>query len=486
MLFHSFSFLLLFLPVVIVGHGVLRNTTEWPWPQAWLLGASVAFYTRAPSANLPLLAGSILFNWFLARVMMAQHEPRKRKWVLVVGLTCNIIVLFLFKYVHLFLESIAALHGPRLTFPAWGFPLGVSFFTLTQIMYLVDAYPRAPTSPAARRIFRGILTPNSLFDHATFVMAFPYVVSGPLTRVRRIVPQLRTYTMAEGRDVMLCRGLFLFSMGLAKKVMLGDSFGVIADAGFASVSDFSMLEAWIFCAASLFHLYFDFSGYSDMALGSAWMLGIDIPQNFNAPLRATSIADFWQRWHISLSSFITEYLYSPLLSAMGTPSLARSAAATIIAMSIAALWHGPAWTFVAWGLSHGVALAGQQMWSRTSYKMPDWLGWLITFTFLVTTIAFLRATSLGQALHMMSRLVPHRQNLTGFAALHGLLPASPTAFFRSTGVGVVLALFFKTAMQFAREYPLSRRTALATAVLLVTSFFFMNSAPARQFAYFAF
>jgi alginate O-acetyltransferase complex protein AlgI len=485
MLFHSFAYLLVFLPVVVVVYGVLRAKASAPWPQAWLLLASLFFYTRAPNANLPLLAGSILCNWALARFMMAQEDLPRRKRVLFVGLTANIIVLFLFKYVHLFLETVATLRGPQLTFPAWGFPLGVSFFTLTQIMYLVDAFPRAPASPAGRKIFRGLLEPNSLFDHATFVMAFPYVVSGPLSRVRQVVPQLRTYTMTEPRSIMLCRGLFLFSMGLAKKVILGDSFGVIADTGFAAVSDYSMLEAWTFCAASLFHLYFDFSGYSDMALGSAWMLGIDIPQNFNAPLRATSIADFWQRWHISLSSFITEYLYAPLLRAMGTPSLATSATATILAMSIAALWHGPAWTFVAWGLSHGTALAVQQAWKRSAHVLPDWLGWLTTFTFLIVTIVFLRATSLGQAFHMMSRLLPH-ENISGFAALHGILPASPTALFRSTGVGLVVAFFFKTAMQYAKDYPLSRSTAAATAALLAASLFFMNSAPSRAFAYFAF
>ncbi len=485
MLFHSFAYLLIFLPVVVGVHSFLRARSPWPCPQAWLLLASLFFYTRSGAANLPLLLGSILFNWAIARLMMAQADDSKRKLCLWAGLTVNITILFLFKYIHLLLETIFFFHGPRLFFPNWGFPLGVSFFTLMQIMYLVDAYPRAPSSPAARKIFRGLTTANSLFDHATFVAFFPYVVSGPLARVRHVVPQLRDYTMREPPSVMVCRGLLLFSMGLAKKVVIGDSFGTIADAGFAEIHNYSMVEAWIFSLAALFHLYFDFSGYSDMALGSAWMLGIDIPQNFNAPLRSRSISEFWKRWHISLSNFITDYLYKPLSRSMGKPTLAKSAVATVVAMTIAALWHGPEWTFVAWGFSHGLALATHQVWTRRKLVMPDWLGWLVTFIFLSSTIVFLRASSLPSALYMLSRLLPSR-DILGHSALSGLLPASPTALFRSVGLGVVLAFFFGTSMEYATACRLSLRTALAGALLIVVSLFFMNSAPARQFVYFAF
>jgi D-alanyl-lipoteichoic acid acyltransferase DltB (MBOAT superfamily) len=485
MLFHSFAYLLIFLPVVAGVYSVLRARTPWPWPQAWLLQASLFFYTRAANSNLPLLAGSILFNWAIARQMMAQSDNRRRKLYLWTGLTVNIIVLFLFKYVHLFLETVAYFHGPRLSFPHWGFPLGVSFFTLTQTMYLVDAYPRAPSSPAARKIFRGLTEANSLFEHAVFVAFFPYMVSGPLARVRLVVPQLRAYTLREPPSAMACRGLLLFSMGLVKKVVFGDAFGIIADAGFASVSNYSMVEAWGFCLAALFHLYFDFSGYSDMAVGAAWMLGIDIPQNFNAPLRARSIAEFWQRWHISLSNFITEYLYTPLVRSMGKTTMAASATATILAMAIAALWHGPAWTFVAWGLSHGVALAGHQFCRRRKLEMPDWLGWLVTFTFLSSTIVFLRSSSLAAAMHMLSRLLPHG-NILGYSALREWVPPTPASLFRPVILGVVLAFFFKTSMEYAKTFRPSLGTAFACALLIVIAFFFMNSAPVRSFVYFAF
>ncbi len=215
------------------------------------------------------------------------------------------------------------------------------------------------------------------------------------------------------------------------------------------------------------------------------MLGIDIPQNFNAPLRSRSIFEFWQRWHISLSNFITEYLFTPLLRTMGRPTLAKSAIATILAMTIAALWHGPAWTFVAWGLAHGLALASHQVWKRRKLEMPDWLGWLVTIIFLSSTIVFLRATSLDSAGHMLSRLWPHG-DMFGRSALRGLIPDSPTALFRPVVVGVVVAFFFKSSMEYAQDFRPSFQTALASTVLLVVSLIFMNSAPARQFIYSAF
>lgn len=244
----------------------------------------------------------------------------------------NIAFLGSFKYVNLFLRGIAALHRPKFTLPDWDFPLGISFFTLIQVMYLVDTA-------------QGLNGANSLFDHATFVSFFPYVTSGPLALARAVVPQFKTFTLPGTRFELACRGLYLFTLGLTKEVVFADSFARIADAGFGSQQSFSTLEAWIFSLASTFQIYFDFSGYSDMALGSAWMLGIEIPQNFNAPYLSRSISEFWQRWHISLSNFITNYLYTPILRAMGTATLRTSVIAILLAMGIVGLWHGPAWTF---------------------------------------------------------------------------------------------------------------------------------------------
>jgi len=472
MLFNSFGYLLVFLPVVAAVHGVLRSRAGSRWSQAWLLLASLFFYGYAKPWQLVPLLASTVFNWAIGRAMMSQTGEGRRKTFLRIGLAANIIFLCAFKYGNFFLGAASVFGGPRLSLPDWELPLGISFFTLTQIMYLVDTY-------------QGLNGANSLFDHATFVCLFPYVISGPLVRSRAIVGAFRTYAFRESRLDLACRGLYLFALGLAKKTIFADSFAAVADAGFRSARDFSSLEAWVFSLAFTFQIYFDFSGYSDMALGSAWMLGIDIPQNFNAPYRSRSISEFWQRWHISLSNFITSYLYTPMLRAMGKATLRASAVATLLAMGIAGLWHGPAWTYVIFGLLHGSALAINQVWKKRKLKMPDWLGWMLTFAFVNVAFIFFRSPSVPAALHMIWSMFPH-VNLFGTMALQAVLPLTLLTLARPIAVGAILAFAFKSAPELVKVFRPSLATAGAAAGLILLALFFINSSPAKQFVYFAF
>lgn len=469
MLFHSITYLFLFLPLVAAIAGLLRAHFSARWPQSWLLLASLFFYTYAKPSNLILLLGSISFNWGIARWMMAQPAGIARKRVFVLGLVGNIGFLCTFKYANFLLRSVAFIPQLRFTLPDWSFPLGLSFFTLTQIMYLVDTY-------------QGLNEASSWFDHATLVSLFPYVISGPLVRARSVLPQFKK---AGPYAEMACRGVFLLSMGLAKKVILADSFAAIANAGFGSSQPYSTLEAWAFSLAFTFQLYFDFSGYSDMALGSAWILGVDIPQNFNAPFRSKSITEFWQRWHISLSNFITNYLYTPILRAMPRVTLSASVFATLLAMTIAGLWHGPAWTFVVFGLLHGIGLALNQVWKKKKMRMPDWCGWLLTFAFVNVTLVFFRSPDFASALHMLYAMLPHA-NLLGTAGLKGLVPLSPAILLRPVAVGVIVAFLFKSSAEWSKSFRPTALSACAAAALILISLFFMNSAPAKQFVYFAF
>jgi D-alanyl-lipoteichoic acid acyltransferase DltB (MBOAT superfamily) len=477
MLFNSFPFLLLFLPIVTVGYALARRYLGQRVAQAFLLVSSFFFYGCARPSYVPLLAASILFNWAIAYWIdtadaRSPSGEFRRKLLLRVGLIGNITFLCSFKYINFFLQHLAILHLPRVALPNWAFPLGISFFTLTQVMYLVDTY-------------QGLNPHNSLFDHATLVSLFPYVESGPLVRARAIVPQFKNYKMPVSRFELACRGLYLLSFGLAKKVVLADSFSRIADIGFASPQSLSTLEAWICSLAYTFQLYFDFSGYSDMAVGCAWMLGIDIPQNFNAPYISKSITEFWQRWHISLSNFITNYLYTPILRSMGKATITTSVIAVLIAMAIAGLWHGPAWTFVIFGTLHGCALAANQVWKRRKMKMPAWLGWLVTFVFADLSFVFFRSPDVPSAMHMLYALLPNTHML-GVAALKDVLPMTPYLVLRPVIIGVALAFFFKTSQQLAESFRLTHFTALATASLLLLCMFFMNSTVAKEFVYFAF
>jgi D-alanyl-lipoteichoic acid acyltransferase DltB (MBOAT superfamily) len=476
MLFNSFAYILLFLPLVALGYAALRKYYGQMWGQALLLASSLFFYYYAtkPSYVL-LLVGSILVNWQIARLMSAR-QGWQRKALLQAGLVVNIALLCSFKYFNLFFSSLVDFGGPKIKLPDWAFPLGISFYTLTQIMYLVDTYQE-------------LNPPNSLFDHATFVSLFPYISSGPLVRARTIVKQLHQYTFAESRLDLACRGFYIFTIGLAKKVLLAESFAKIADAGFAGPRAYTTAEAWAFSLAYTFQIYFDFSGYSDMAVGSAWMLGIDIPQNFNAPLKAKSISEFWQRWHISLSNFITNYLYTPILRAQGKATLQSSAIAIFIAMGIAGIWHGPAWTFLVFGLMHGAALAINQVWKKNKKKMPDWLGWLITLVFVNAAFAVFRSPNLDFAENLLTSLWPHGDWAAvrpSIIALRGLFPLTPILYERLIAIGVIVALFFKSSSQLAESFERTRFRTLATATLIWLAFFMMNAAQPKGFVYFAF
>jgi D-alanyl-lipoteichoic acid acyltransferase DltB (MBOAT superfamily) len=472
MLFNSFPFLLAFLPIVAIIYAVLeRSGPSWS-RQAWLLAASLFFYGYAKPSYLPLLGASVLFNWWIGQAIGSRQDENGRRLFLRIGLTVNVGLLCAVKYTHFLLGPAISLLNPQISLPVWEFPLGLSFFTLTQVMYLVDTYQNQ--NPA-----------NSLFDHSTFVSMFPYVTSGPLVHARSLVPQLRNVQSGDARWELACRGLYLFAIGLAKKVILADSFAKVADTGFNTPVHFSTLEAWIFTFAYGFQLYFDFSGYSDMAVGASWMLGIDIPQNFNGPFRSQSISEFWQRWHISLSNFITNYLYTPLLRSMGRATVRTSIIATLVAMTIAGVWHGPAWTFVIFGLLHGIGLAVNQAWRKHKLKMPDSLAWLCTFLFVNITFVFFRSPNLQTSFAMLRAMLPH-SNLFGYDALRNVIPLTPTLIVRPVVIGVVLTFLAKSSLDLAKDFRRTPRTALAAAVLISVALLYINSSPAKQFVYFFF
>jgi alginate O-acetyltransferase complex protein AlgI len=473
LLFSSFPYVFIFLPVVVLTYAFAKSKIGARSAQVWLLLSSLFFYGWAKPSNLPLLLGSIFCNWAMGRGIASVGSEANRTRLLWFGIGANLAFLFSFKYVNVFLSGLAALHLPAFVLPDLELPLGVSFFSLAQIMYLVDTY-QAPE------------TVNSFLDHATFASFFPYVTSGPISRSMEVVPQFKTFTGETSRVELACRGFFLFVLGLGKKVLLADSFGHIADAGFTPFSHYSTLEAWVFCLAYAFEIYFDFSGYSDMAIGSAWMLGIRLPINFNAPFRSKSMSEYWQRWHMSLSAFITHYLYTPILRSMGRrATIGKSCVAVIVAMSIAGLWHGPSLTYIFWGLLNGAALAVNQVWKRRKKRLPGALSWAVTFAFVNVTFVFFRSPTLEFAFHFLRQMLP-QADLIGVSALRGLIPFAPNLLWRPIIAGSFLAFFGKTSTELAESDIFTPAKAFATAVLLAVGALCMNTSAAKTFLYFAF
>lgn len=465
----------MFLPAVFI---LSRLAAQLPFskgPQLCVLLASLFFYAWARPSYLPYILGSIVVNWQLAR-MIAGATGIRRKRYLQLGLILNVSFLCTFKYFNFFISNFPWLVRHHIAIPDLAFPLGISFFTLAQVMYLVDCYEE-------------LLPASSLFDHATFVAFFPYVISGPISRAKRILHQFPILNDRTGpSSETIARAMFLFSLGLIKKVVLADTFSTVAIYAFHNISTLSIIEAVVGIFAYTLQLYFDFSGYSDMAIASAMFFGIEIPRNFDAPLRAPSIIEFWQRWHISLTAFITTYLYTPILRSFKRVSLATSGVATFIAMSIAGLWHGPSWTFVIFGAVHGVGLAVNQYWRKKKMpKLPRWFSWMLTFGLVELGLIFFRAPDFQSAILYLQHLC-NWHNPFGTENLKAMdgVGLMMVIYLISQIAGIIAAFFGKSTDQLAREFQPNWVSYAAAAACAAVAFVYLNSNVAQPFLYFAF
>lgn len=344
MLFNSKLFIFGFLPVALLGFCLAGR-----FARAWVLGCSLVFYAWWRPMMVWLLIGSVLVNFGLGRVVTG-----RRGW-LVAGLAFNLGLLGFFKYAGLFLGITGVV-----------LPLGVSFFTFQQIMFLVDRWG-------------GALGATGFLDYACFVGFFPHLIAGPIVRPGDIIPQFARLRAGPDFWPRLGGGGEIFLLGLAKKLVLADGLARFADPGFAAAAmgaRVSLIEAWVALLAYALQIYFDFSGYSDMAIGLAQMFGIRFPLNFNSPYQARDIGDFWRRWNISLSRFLRDYLYIPL-GGNRTGEM-RRVVNVMITMLLGGLWHGAAWKFMLWGGLHGVYLVVHGWWDRMGVRLPRRLAWALT------------------------------------------------------------------------------------------------------------
>jgi D-alanyl-lipoteichoic acid acyltransferase DltB (MBOAT superfamily) len=279
-------------------------------------------------------------------------------------------------------------------------PLAISFYTIQQIAYLIDSHGN-------------LVKERNFYDYALFATFFPHLLAGPILHHKEMMPQFKTTENKQINYNNLAIGLFIFSIGLFKKVVIADTFAEWANAGFHHSDILNLLEAWVTTLSYTFQLYFDFSGYTDMAIGIALMFNIKLPQNFNSPYRALNIIDFWSRWHMTLTRFLTAYIYEPIVRSFGKFSFHYAMFATIATMLVAGLWHGAAWTFVLFGLIHGFAMVFNHYWKKTKIKLPIFLAWFLTFNFLNLSFVIFRADSLETASNIFKAML----------GLNGIVPA---------------------------------------------------------------
>ncbi len=397
MLFNSYTFIFLFFPVVLAGYFLLGKAGKPRWTSLWLVAASLAFYGYWNVAYLPLLVGSILVNYFFSGRILAAEEKKRGKGRLFFwgGLLFNLLLLGYYKYTDFLLGSLNAL-GAQFELLHVFLPFGISFFTITQLLYLVDCYA-------------GVAKDHDFLRYALFVSFFPHLLSGPILYHKPMMKQFRDETLLRVQWENMSRGMALFIIGLMKKVLIADTFSAFVASGFGHTGDLGILPAWLTILAYMLQLYFDFSGYSDMAVGMARMMNIDIPINFNAPYRAASLIDFWRRWHISLTNAITACIYMPLMKSFRKPGFFHTALAVFVTFFLVGIWHGAGWTFVVFALMHAGGLVVNHVWKHYRLWMPGGLGRCLTILYVIISMAFFRASDTGVALEL----------LRGMAGLHG-------------------------------------------------------------------
>lgn len=387
MLFNSYEFIFIYLPIVFITYFLLAHYRKIRAASAWLFISSLGFYGYWDVSYVPLLMGSIIFNYIVGAMI---ERKQQKKAILCIGVICDLLLLGYFKYTDFLLDTINNIAGIEMGLPHIILPLGISFFTFTQIAYLADAY-------------RGETHKYSFLTYCLFVTIFPHLIAGPIIYHKDMIPQFSRIRNFVVNYKNMSMGIFLFSMGLFKKVVIADNLSPWVGEIFAKADYVTFVEAWAGALGYTFQLYFDFSGYSEMAIGLGLLFNLKFPVNFDSPYKACSIIDFWRRWHMTLGSWVKYYIYIPLGG--NRAGELRKMRNLLAAMLLIGLWHGAGWTYVIWGGIHGALLVINHQWRRLDLHLPRAICWLMTFFSVVIAWVMFRAGSFHDALAMLRAML---------------------------------------------------------------------------------
>ncbi|MCC0177340.1 MBOAT family protein [Waterburya agarophytonicola K14] len=463
MLFNSFEFIFLFLPVTLIVFFLLGKRKKYikqQIPILWLVLASLFFYGWWKPLNLPLIILSIVINYSLGHLLgNVLEKTTVKKAIIFFGIMFNLGLICYFKYANFFVRNVNQLFNTNFDLPSIIIPLAISFFTFQQIAYLVDAY-------------NGQTKEYNILKYMLFVCFFPQLIAGPIVHHKEVLPQFEKSSIYQFDKQALAIGLTVFVAGLFKKVIFADRIAEYSNLAFAAASqgiDLTFSEAWVGALGYSLQLYFDFSGYSDMAVGAAYMFGIKLPLNFNSPYKAISIIDFWRRWHITLSHFLRDYLYIPLGGSR--KGQLRRYTNLVITMLLGGLWHGAGWTFIFWGGLHGIYLVINHLYRSLRKSLGHNLkndggllrgiGWLTTFIAVVISWVFFRANNFPTAISML-------KSMFGFDGIQ--LPVfleEYLGFLRNLGVGF---LGFTVNVGISQKY-----ATFGIVILLLIAWFTPNT-----------
>ncbi len=471
MLFNSYIFIFAFFPICIAAWYLLNHFKKYTLGKISLLISSLIFYAYYNVNYGLIIISSILVNYLLSHIMICSTKQVLRKFAFAFGLLFNIGLIAYYKYTDFMIDNINLLFKTDLPLMHILMPLGISFFTFQQLSYVIDSYKKD-------------IPKYSLLDYSIFVLFYPQLIAGPIVLHDEIVPQISSKTNKAFDFKIFSRGFYLFTLGLAKKVLVADFLSKFSSFAFDTTSQITSMDAWIGVLAYTFQIYFDFSGYCDMASGIANMYGMELPMNFNSPYKAVDIIDFWDRWHITLTRFFTRYIYIPLGgSRKGT---VRTYLNILIVFLVSGIWHGAGWNYILWGLLHGVANILNKIFKKPIKKIPI-ISRIATFVFVSITWVFFRAKNVSYALEMLKNMF----SFSSFAVsdtIKGNLSFVPGSWYiialALIGIVIYLSMFSKNALEKSEKFTPKLLNGVMTIILFVFSV--LQLSQVSEFLYFNF
>lgn len=467
MLFSSFEFIFLFLPIVVFSYFFTCNKCR-RLSGVVLVAASLFFYGYYKFSNIFIILASIIINYTLGS-MLTQSSPAsparekgKRKAVLTIGILFNILLLTYYKYTHFIVDNVNAVFNTSHSIEPIILPLAISFFTFQQIAYLNDSYNYETKQ-------------HSFSSYALFVSFFPQLIAGPIVHHKEMLPQLIDKTNKAISWENIHHGICLFIIGLFKKIVIADTFAQWVGPGHSATTGIQFFEAWNTSLCYSIQLYFDFSGYADMAIGIALLFNIHLPINFDSPYKAKDIQEFWRRWHITLSRFLRKYLYFPLGGNRVRELLIYRN--LLIVFVIGGIWHGAGWTFLIWGCLHGAAICIHRLWTKMNLTLPPTFAWVTTFMFVNVAWVFFRADTVTDAVNILEGMC----GLNGFSVSRTFrwaqdLGANVTDSSFTVSVWTVLLVliilqdvFYKNSQEWMKAIKPRWNWTTAMAIMLTTS-----------------
>ena len=458
MLFSSYEFLFCFLPITIIGYYLILNAKKVNMARGWLVIASLFFYGWFNIKYLPIIIVSILINFAIGKGI--KKEDKYKKIYFIIGATFNVGLLCYFKYYDFFVENVNVLFKTNWTLKHLLLPLGISFVSFQQLSYLIDVY-------------KGETKDYSLLNFSLFVTFFPQLIAGPIVLHSEIMPQFDDKEKQRLNWDNIASGIFMFSIGFFKKLVIADSFAVWATNGFDSTASLTFYQGWFVSLAYTMQIYFDFSGYSDMAVGIGKIFNIDLPANFLSPYKSTSISEFWRRWHITLGRALSTYVYKPLGG--NRKGRVKTYINLLLTFLVSGLWHGAAWTFVFWGLLHGIASVIDRLFRDNNWKINKYVSWFLTFMFVNCAWVFFRAATFERAFEILKAMfsIPSGGafNMAGIITNGSIIIIG--LVYILLVISLVVTLSFKNTYELAETFDYTTINTVYVVILMMIGISFM-------------